>query len=209
MTIENLDSAFLSPLNTLPLQYPSVGEGAPGMLKCVTDLITPTASGMGSVGSTYRLCRIPAQAKIKRVVIDLGGVDTNASAAAVFDINVAFSDSAYDGTQVALQSGIPTTALTGAVTTIGTYSAPNKLFGTLAASNSGAKKYNQDVTFNGTLAGWYPGGRELPLWDFFGFVNSQGYAADPNGYMDLLLYLSTAAATAASAPIAGTVYFVT
>ena len=198
MAIENLDSGTLTSLATLPLSVPTAGEGAPGITRVVTDYIKPTVSGMGSVGSTYRLARFPVYAKIKSVIIDVGAVDTNASATAVFDINVAFSDSAYDGTQVALQGLIPTNALTGATTTIGTYSAPNKTFGTIAAKNSGVKSPANEVVFGGTNTGWFPAGRDLPLWDFYGFVNSQGTAQDPSGFFDILLYLSTAAATAAS-----------
>jgi len=208
MTVEHLDSSVLTTLDAQPISVPTAGEGAPGLLRVVTDYIKPTAAGMASIGSTYRLCRIPVYAKIKSVVIDLGAVDTNASAAAVFDINLAFSDSAYDGTQVALQNLIPTTALTGATTSIATYSTPNIIFGTIAAKNSGVKSLGNEVVFGGSDTAWFPAGRELPLWDFFGFVNSQGTAQDPGGFFDLLLYLSTAAGTGASDYIGARVSYV-
>lgn len=208
MAIENLDSGFLTGLGALPISMLTAGEGASGLTRTVTDYIKPTASGMGSIGSSYRMCRFPVYAKIKNIKVDIGGVDTNATATAVFDVNVAFSDSAYDGTQVALQGLIPTTALTGATTSIATYTSPNKLFGTVAASNSGVRKVGSEQIFSGTVTGWFPAGRELPLWDFFGFTNSQGNAQDPGGFFDLVLYLSAAAATAASDYISASVTYV-
>ena len=216
MTAENLTSGFNTTLDTLPIQMLSAGEGAPGRLFQVDDYIAATSSGMTQTGSTYRLCRFPTAAKIKSVIIDLGVLDTG-GAGAVFDINVAFSDSLFDGTQQAYTANngltaltstcIPTTAKTGAVTSITSYTAPNKLFGTLTVGNNTAK-LNNEVLFNGTLASWWPGGRDLPLWEFFGFTNAQGYPADPGGFFDLLLYLSTQATTPAAAYIAAKVSYV-
>lgn len=216
MTIENLDSSFISTLDTLPIQMLTSGEGAFGFIQSVDDYIAVTASGMASIGSTYRLCRFPTAAKIKSVVIDLGIVDSG-GATAVFDINVAFSDSLFDGTQpqftpsngatAVSATGIPKTGAAGTVTSITSYTNPNKLFGTLTAANN-AVKNGSNVTFGGTYTGWSYAGPSLPLWDFLGFTNSQGYAADPGGYFDLLLYLSTAAATGAAATIHAKVDFV-
>lgn len=218
MTIENITSTFIGVLNSQPISMLTAGEGAPAVLRRLTDTVQPTASGLGSIGSTYRLCRFPTSAKVKRVILDLGGVDTNVAATAKFDVNVAFSDSLFDGTSPAFTPNnglteatalcIPTTALTGAVTSITAYSAPNLIFGQVTASNSGVAKNNQDVTWNGSLAGWAYNGINLPMWDFLGFVNSQGSAQDPAGYFDILLRLTTAAATPASAPINVQVDFV-
>lgn len=209
MAAENLDSSFISTLNTQPQQMLTSGEGAPGFLQSIDDYIAVTAVGMASIGSTYRLCRFPTRAKIKSLVIDLGIVDSG-GATAVFDINVAFSDSLYDGTPsvytpsngatAVSATGIPKTGAAGTVTSITSYSSPNKLFGTVTAANN-AVKNGTNVTFAGTYASWAYAGPSLPLWDFFGFVNTQGYAQDPGGFFDILLYLSTAAATGAAAQI--------
>jgi hypothetical protein len=216
MAVENLVSGSCTTLDTLPIQMLSAGEGASGVLNQVDDWIAATSSGMTQTGSTYRLCRFPVYAKIKSVVIDLGVLDTGA-AGAVFDVNVAFSDSLYDGTQTAFTPNngltettalcIPTTAKTGACTSISSYTAPNKLFGTLTVGNNVAK-YNTELLWNGSLSGWWAAGSDTPLWDFFGFSNSQGYPADPSGYFDLLLYLSTQATTPAAANIRARVSYV-
>jgi hypothetical protein len=217
MAAENLVSSFNTTLDTLPIQMLTTGEGGPGWLKSINDNIAATAVGIGTVASTYRLCRFPTAAKIKSVTIDLGNLDTSGSVALVLDINVAFSDSFYDGTQpvytasngaTALNSlCIPKTGAAGTTTSITAYTNPNKLFGTLAAS-SNAAKYNTNVTFNGSYTNWFPGGRDLPLWNFFGFTNAQGQPADPGGFFDLLLYVSTAAATGAAASIGAKVEYI-
>lgn len=221
MTIEAVDSLPLQGWNTFPISAPSSGEGAQGVSKVISDVVTPTASGMATIGSIYRLCRFPSYAKIKDFVIDLGGVDTNAAATASFDINVAWSDSLYDGTQQAFTANngltaftalsIPKTGQNGTTTSATAYSAPNKLFGSVTASNAGAAKNRSFYMFNGTYAAggagngpnaaWAYMGPEYPMWQFFGFKNSSGQVQDPGGFFDILLYLGVAAATPASAQI--------
>ncbi len=203
MAIENIKSGFLAGLDAQPLTDVTTGEGGPGMLRVLTDYVSVTASGMGSVGSNYRLARFPTYAKIKDLIIDLGaGIDTNAAATASFDINVAFSDSPIlDGTPQALVGTIPTSALNGTVTTPAAYSTPNKLFGSLVAANAGAASFGNRVTFNGTLAGWQFNGREVPLWSFFNFVNAQGIPSDPGGFFDIFLRVGVVAATPAAGNI--------
>ena len=40
---------------------------------------------------------------------------------------------------------------------------------------------------------------QQPLWQTFGFVDGRSNPADPGGYFDLLVYISTAASTAHAA----------
>ena len=207
MTTEFLDSSFIASLDTLPIQMLTAGEGASGVLKCQTDTVAFTSSGVTQAASTYRLCRIPTAAKIKQVIFDAGEGDTNATAALTWDINLAFSDSTLDGTQVALQSLIPTSALTGATTTTALYSSPNKIFGNVAQGNTAAIA-RKDVTFNGSLTNWLYNGVNLPLWNFFGFTNSQGHAQDPGGFFDFLVYVAHLASTPAAGNLAITCYYV-
>lgn len=207
MTVVASKSTNVTALDTQPLVPLTAGEGAAGALISQVDSITTTAAQMASIGSTLRLCRIPSNAKIKQVILNLGGVDTNATALAVFDFNLAFSDSAFDGTQQALQGLIPKAANDGTTTTVALYSTPNLLFGQVTASNSGAKQLQQDITFDaqGSFTAAF---QNTPLWSMFGFTNSQGVAQDPGGFFDVLCYLSTAAATGAAAIVSIEVRYV-
>lgn len=226
-TIQNLDS--LNAGTFAPIQMPTAGEGAPGILRRITDFAQPTASGLATIGSTYRMCRMPTSARIKSVRVDLSGLDSNVSATLSLDINVAFSDSVNDGTNqqylpingltALTATGIPKTGQVGTVTSITAYSSPNKLFGSITAANSGATKLNQDVTFNGSYAAsgsassppnvaWAYAGPEYPLWYFLGFVDGAGTPADPGGFFDLLFYVGTAAATGAAGTIRAAVDFI-
>jgi hypothetical protein len=198
MTVENLKSLPITNLDAIPVIQPTAGEGGPGYARIHTDWVACTITGVASTTSTYRLGRIPTNSKVKQVFFSLKGGDTNATATLAFDINMAFSDSTLDVTQVNLQGTIPTTANTGAVTTVAAYSSPNKLFGTVVAANSGVATYNKDVTFNAGATTYPFSFRDDDLWDVFGFTNNQGYAQDPGGFFDFLLYVSTVAATAAA-----------
>jgi hypothetical protein len=213
MTVENLDSGPILALDSQPIVMQTAGEGAPGDLKSVSDFVLATASGVGSVGSTYRMCRIPTNAIIKSVIVDLGDLDSNASPTLVLDVNLAFSDSTYDGTNTNNQGLIPTTAYTGATTSIATYSSPNKAFGQISAAASGANKLSNELIFNGSMDNvaigpWFPYGRELSVWEYFGFTDAQGYPADPGGFFDLLFYVSTGAATGHAGYIAAKVTYI-
>ena len=229
MTQENLDSPLLSGQNTQPITILSAGEGGPGILRSVDDYAFPTASGLGTTASTYRLCRIPTYAKIKSVLVDFSNMDTSTSPSLAFDVNIAFSDNPYDGTP-GLYSGaalngntiltatcIPVTGQAGGTPTFisgaSSYTSANKLFGNkvMPTTSGGATSLNNQLLFNGAYAAggagkgpnvaWIPYGPLYPLYEFLGFANSQGYPFDPGGFFDLLFYVSTAAATGAAGNI--------
>lgn len=173
----HLSSGSITALDTIPAIVPTSGEGASGFLKEVDDYVTAVSADQ--VGTTYKLCRIPTNAKVKSLLI----YSTIASAGSA-DINVVFSDSTTDGTQVALQNAIPTSTLAGAVTTHATYSSPNALFG--AAQSLVLAGVDTNFTFVGTFT---PAMRLLPLWDALGF------ATDPGGMFDIEARVTTAVTT--------------
>lgn len=197
-----LESAQLVLLDVPPVQVPSMGEGAPARLFTNEDIIFPTASNVQF--STYTMGpRIPTNARIKKVESYCKGVDSNATAAAAFDINVIFSDAPLggiaagmpvnDGTQQSYAGQIPTSSLAGAVTSITAYASPNKMFGSAVVlmANSGAYKVT-DLTFANTFT---PEMSQLPLWDALGFT------VDPGGYFNFFLVEQTASSTAATGKI--------
>lgn len=205
MAADTLKSTSITNLDASPVVANTRGSGAPAYSYLVDDTVAPTATGIGTLASTYRLCRIPVEAKVKSVKIAVStGLDTNASAALVLDCNLAFSDSTTDGTPAALQGLIPTSANTGATTTVATYSSPNLIFGqtTPTQGKTTMVKTKVDYTLNGIGSNYLIGFPQTELWSLFGFTNNYGVAMDPGGFFDLLLYVSTAAATGA----AGTLY---
>lgn len=197
-----LESTQLVLLDTPPVQVPTAGEGAPGRVWTNEDIISATAANVQ--WSTYTLGpRIPTNARIKKVESYCKGVDSNATAAGAFDINLIFSDAPLggiaagqpinDGTTLANAGTIPTSALTGATTTITAYSSPNKMFGsgTVLMANSGAYKVT-DLTYNNTFT---PIMSQQPIWDALGFTQ------DPGGFFNFFLVMPTASSTAATGTI--------
>jgi len=206
--VTNLDALGTSSSGTIPtaLQKNSSGEWGPGSEQSIDGYCAVTAVGIATVASTYRLVRFPVEAKIKSVNIATDvAVDTNSTQTLAIDWNLAFSDSTVDGTSVANQGLILTTAGAGATTTVASYSSPNKLWGTTTLSGNDKAIPITNVSFNGTnftsttltntLVVPYIGYTNIPIWKLFTFVNAQGYEAQPNGFFDLLAYVSTAAAT--------------
>lgn len=194
-----LESATLVGLNVPPVLVPTTGEGAANKLYQNEDVISPTAANVQF--STYTLGpRIPTNAKIKKVQMYGKGIDSNATAAVAVDINLIFSDApsggiaaglpVNDGTTAVNSGQIPTSALTGAITSITAYASPNKMFGSsvVAVNNSGAFKL-QELTHANTFTFAM---RQLPLWSALGFT------VDPGGFFNFFLVVNTAASTAAA-----------
>ena len=194
-----LESATLVGLNVPPVLIPTTGEGAANKLYQNEDYLSPTASNVQF--STYTLGpRIPTNAKIKKVQLYGKGIDSNATAAVAMDINLIFSDAPLggiaaglpvnDGTQYVNAGQIPTSALTGAVTSITAYSSPNKMFGSsiVPVANSGAYKL-QEITHANSFTFAM---RQLPLWDALGFTT------DPGGFFNFFCVVETASSTAAA-----------
>lgn len=194
-----LQSTVLVNLDAMPLQIPTRGEGSSYKAHSNEDIILPTASNVQF--STYTMGpRIPTNARIKKVEIYAKGIDTNATAAFAIDVNLIFSDAplggiaagapADDGTTYANAGQIPTSALTGAVTSITAYASPNKMFGSafVPVGNSGAALLT-DITHKNTFT--YPM-KQLPIWDALGF------AQDPGGFFNFFIVCETASSTAAA-----------
>lgn len=178
---ENLDSAVITSLDATPPLVPVTGQGAEFVNRVVTDFVKPLT---GAINSTYRMCRFPTNAILKRLIfLTDTAIDTGSANTLVIDFNVAFSDSTQDGTSAANQALLPTTANTGAVTSAATYSSPNKIFGTWTQSSASAA-VNTDLTVNGTNYSLVAL-MNTPLWQIFGF------SQEPNGMFDILLKVTT------------------
>src|ERR1700733_14617325 len=206
MAADTLKSQSITNLDATPFVPNSAGQGATGRMVEADDVCSATATGLQTTTSTYRLVRIPTGAIPKAVSIATDVALDTGTPALVFDINLIFSDSTIDGTPTALQSLIPTTANTGATTSIASYSSPNKIFGTINNTSASVAFAPTNVILNGSRTN-YPMVNLLqqPLWQTFGFVDGRGNPADPGGYFDLMLYVSTGAGTGAAGNIWGKV----
>jgi hypothetical protein len=196
MATDTVKSATITSLDASPVQFSNAGQGAIGRTITIDDFAAATVAGLQSVGSTYRLVRVPTFATVESVVIATD-VSPNLNGALAIDLNWIFSDSTIDGTPVPLQSGIPTSANTGGTTTIASYSSPNKMYGTVKPAAGATAFAPTEETYNGLGANYsFTGGfTTLPLYQIFGFTDGRGQPADPGGYFDLLAYVATGATT--------------
>lgn len=163
MAVVTSKSASITNWDATPVFIPTTGEGCEGPLRIVND--SAAVATTDSIGSIYRLVRIPTNAKIKRVLLDTTG-DTTMTA----DIDVAFSDSTTDGTQQSLAGGI--VQVTGPV--------DNKLFG---AARTMAAQTRVDITFLGTFVFSH---QNLPLWQVLVALGATQFVADPGGFFDIV-----------------------
>ena len=175
MAVVITKSASITSWDATPQVIVTTGEGGPGFLKSVNDAVTGVVGD--SIGSVYRLVRIPTNAKIKAVKWNL----FTGSTAGAADFGVAFSDNPNDGTPPSL-AGLanPVIQVTGPV--------DNKMFGT-ATSLVTATKVNADITFAGTFLAAH---QNLPLWQVFVNLGATQFTADPGGFFDIVAKLTTA-----------------
>jgi hypothetical protein len=198
----NFLSTSITALDATPLGLVSAGLGAKDKLYSIKDYASPTAVGLQTVGSYYRLVRIPTNAIINELFFFTDrALDSNAANTLAFVMGVAFSDCpGFDGTQPYQLGQIPTTANNGTVTTFATFASPNNLFGTITAANMGhtAAYFSPNLLFNGgNTAGPYTWTAILgnPLWNLFGFTDGRGLPDNPGGMFDIYAYVSVVAAT--------------
>jgi hypothetical protein len=166
MATEALKSTSITNQDASPIVANTIGEGAPGLMRCANDRVASTAAV--TIGSTYRTVRIPTNAKVKRVLLSCAAH----GGATAFDVDVAFSDSTTDGTQPSLQGGI--VQITGPV--------DNKLFGSALTAVSALK--NSDITFSGTFTTTH---QNQPLWQVLVNLGATQFTADPGGFFDIVL----------------------
>jgi hypothetical protein len=170
-----LKGVAITGLDTIPPTAPTVGEGAPGLLRVVNDYVTAVSAD--DTGSRYRICRFPTNAKVKRVIINSAVASAGAA-----DINVAYSDSTVDGTPPSLAT------LTDPVVIIP--SNDNKLFG--AAQSIVGTGLAVDQTWLGTFTAKMS---NQPMWQNLIDLGTTQFTADPGGYFDIYLVVTTAVTT--------------
>ncbi len=172
LSITNLDGESVA--NTNIIVANTTGVGAAGALRETSDYVTPTALGLQTTLSTYKLVRLPMYAKVKALELKAdAALDTGS--ALVVDVGAYYSDSAYDGTPVALQ---------------GTKISANCF---AAAIEFGPSGYTDHVAAD---TAWTLAERNEPLWVALG-LTAGVTGAPPGGFIDVVLAVHTAATTGA------------
>lgn len=166
MATEALKSTSITNSDANPIVTNTPGEYAAGAVLAASDLVSST--GGVTVGSTYKVLRIPTNAKIKQVLFSCAAH----GGASAFDIDIGYSDSATDGTPANLQSTI-----------VQISAADNKLFGAAVSAVSALK--DSDVTFSGTFTAVH---RNLPLYQVLLNLGTTDWTSgDPGGMFDIIL----------------------
>lgn len=163
MAVELLKSTSLTNLDAGPPLANSQGEGAAANLKVIDDfLVAPAAS---SIGSVFRILRVPTTAKVKSLWLE-----AEAQGAGAFDVGVYYSASVNDSPGAAALGGVVVDAD----------------FFASAVSNAAAIAGSEIVNESGVYT---LDERKLPLWQ------AVGLTADPGGYFDIVATVTTAITT--------------
>ena len=165
MAVETLKSTSITSLDTVPVSALTAGMGGAGAVMECGDYVTVSASA--STTSTYKLARVPTNAKVKAVVFE-----SEAQGAGKFDLSVYYSSSTVDGTAPAVQGIIVPT--TGAAFFASAIDCASLVVPTNVINES---------TSN-TLAK-----RNQPLWQALGLTS------DPGGFFDIVAVCVTTAVT--------------
>lgn len=165
-----LKSTPITNLDTIPVVQNTSGQGAPGVLRGADGFVTAVAAD--AAGSTYRLVRVPTNAKIKSVFLE-----SEAQGAGKINLSVYYSDSTVDGTQPANQGVIvPSTG--------------NQFFASDVDLASAVATDATNQSGNYTLDK-----RTKELWDALGLTSN------PGGFFDIVAVVHTTAITTGTGKI--------
>ena len=169
MTTEALKSTVITNLDANPVTRNTAGEGAHGSMYSVSGFATVSASM--AAGSTYRLVRVPSNAKMQSLLFE-----SQAQGAGKFQLGIYPSDSATDGTNAAA----PGTAtdvkfFSDDIDCASAVVPTEKIFGT-GGSNTPDKRNKQ-------------------LWD------AAGLSTDPGGFFDIVATVHTTDVTTGTGKI--------
>lgn len=175
MTADTLKSRSITNLDANPIVYDSAGFNIASREQTATDYASATTGGLASTSSTYNLVRMRSNAILRSVFLFTSAVlDSNVSPTLTFDVGAYYSDSTMDGTQSQNQGVLISANALAAVVATPT-----------AAHVAGGKEV---FVAN-------PADQDKMLWDFLGL------ASDPGGFIDIVVAVHAAAATAVAGDI--------
>lgn len=176
MAVEHVKATPVSNSDATPIVANTVGVGAPGELREVSGFVTVPASS--SIDSTFRLVRVPTNAKIKSVAIT-----SAAQTAGRVDIGVYY----------------PTTGKT-AVADLAANAIDQDFFASIVEIGDAAIGLT-DVTFEAE-AGYIRSEINTPLWQALGLTQ------DPGGFFDIVATVVNEAVTTGLGVLAASVRYV-
>jgi len=163
MAVDHVKSTFVTNSDASPVVANTAGEGGPAPLKTIDGYATAVASS--SADATYQLCRIPSNAKVKRIIFE-----SQAQTAGKFDLGLYY---ATDGL-----GGKPTALLAAAAIDQDFFAAVIDCASAVLPTDV----TNQSLTY--TLAK-----RAQPIWQ------AVGLTSDPGGNFDIVATVKTTAVT--------------
>src|SRR5262245_21925014 len=159
MAIEHLKSTFVTNADATPAVANTAAEGGPGVTKVIEGSVVISAAA--TIDSTYQLCRVPSNCKVKKIFLE-----TATQAAGAGDLGLYF---ATDG-----QGGRPTSLLASQAIDQDFFASAVTLT-TLTSSN---EVTNESGTYTIDK-------RTQPLWQ------AVGLTVDPGGNFDICLTITT------------------
>ena len=178
MAVEALKAIAITNADATPIKPNAAGAGAPGIMREIDGFVTISAAA--SVASTYRMCRIPTNAKVKSVTLE-----SEAQGAGKINLSVYYSDSTTDGTAAANVGVIvPTTG--------------DQFFASdvdLASLVTPTNVTNESTNYSLDK-------RQKALWD------ALGLATDPGGFFDVVAVVHTTAVTTGTGKMGVRVSFI-
>jgi hypothetical protein len=160
MATEALKSLSITNRDADPTIANTAGAGASARLITVSDTILPVTGK--TAPSTYRVCRIPTNVKVKHVRVCSPTAATDFDA----DIGLYYSDSLTDGTP----GGLAGTVI-------------DSDFFSAAQDFDAAAVVMTDVTFLNPTSGYLVTDANTPIWN----AANSGLTADPGGMFDVVL----------------------
>lgn len=171
-----LKSVPITNLDSTPVVPNTTGEGAPGYVRSAYGYVTAVAAD--AAGSTYRLVRVPSNAKVQSLQFQ-----SEAQGAGKVQLGLYYSTSTVDGTQKSLQ---------GTVIDVKFFSDD--------IDCASAVLPGEKVFFTGGSN--TPDKRNQPLWQ------AAGLSSDPGGFFDVVATVHTTAVTTGTGKIGAAVFFV-
>lgn len=168
---DTLKAAGITNLDKTPALRINPGAGGDGYQRIIYDFVAATVVGISSSASTYKMVRLPSTAIVNSIDIETTAAIDAVSSETV-DLGVYYSDSTVDGTAQANQ---------------GNAVSVNCLVSSAAFGQAASSTWK----ING-LSGVTMDSRVNPLWQVAGLTT------DPGGFLDIVLAVHTATASASA-----------